>query len=123
MQYRTLDPGQYDAHKHDYLLSEGQQDDQGAPPIPFFSFADAGIRRAIEHFAADWGDALALEHLYGEAILDPDDTHAEGFSQARLVLVEGSARTDDPKAFERVFADAFEDGYSARIRLYARRGW
>ena len=96
---------------------------QDAPAIPFFSFADAGIRRAVADFAADWGDAQATQDFYSESILEPDDVNAEGWTQARAVLTEGSARTDDPRAFERVFAGAWSDSYYARMRLAARRGW
>ena len=90
---------------------------------PFFSFEDAGIRRAIVEFASDWGDAQAAEDYHAGAILDADDVNAEGYTQARAVLAEGSARTDNPRTFETVFADAWSDAYAARIVFAEMRGW
>jgi hypothetical protein len=94
-----------------------------APPVPFFSFEDAGARALVARFAADWGDAQAAEGWHAGLIVDVDDLDGQGEIEAGEVLATGAARTDDASAFIKAFAGAWADGYYARIRFALRRGY
>lgn len=94
-----------------------------APPVPFFSFDDAGIRAAVSRFASDWGDAQAAEGYHAGLIVDGADLDGQGEIEAGLVLARGEARTDDASAFIRTFAGAWADGYAARIAFALTHGY
>lgn len=94
-----------------------------APPVPSFSFDDAGIRSAVSRFASDWGDAQAAQDWHAGSVADGADLDGAGAQEARTVLERGEARTDDAPAFIRTFAGAWADGYAARIVFALKHGY
>lgn len=98
-------------------------DSPDSPAIPCFSFEDAGALSLVARFAADWGDAQALEGWHAGLIVDVDDLDGQGRIEARAILARGDATTDNASAFEAAFYGAWADGYYARIRLALRRGY
>ena len=94
-----------------------------APPVPYFSFEDAGARSLVARFASDWGDAQAAEDWHANAVTDADELDAQGEIAAGEVLVSGAARTDDTRAFIKAFAGAWADAYAARIIFTDRHGY
>lgn len=97
--------------------------DKAPPPIPCFSFEDAGARSLVARFAAEWGDAQAAEGWHAGLIVDAAELDAQGAAEARACLERGDARTDDATTFEKAFAGAWADAYAARIIFAEQRGW